>query len=582
MTNMSKWMTSGCAALALAVCGDQAHAAPSSRLSSPGRTSLPRLTLTLKPHATDGALDYLDGTMVIHGLRVAPGKPLVRMALLVASIPTVRYDGNALTASDAQGPLPLTQKDGAPTPMGVDRDWLVDRAIEGPVTVWFRAYPRQVDKDTRPGPLFDLRAESGGLSGAGLTFLPHPLTESRYRIRLSWDMTGLPPTDRGVSCYGDGDADFVATAEGLTECYYAVGPLQVYPPGSTRDRKFGIYWLSDAPFDVQSAAAQIQTLFGYMCRFFHDQGGSYRVFIRKNPYASGGGTALHRSFMFGWNSEHPPTVEGLEGLLAHEMTHNWPALKGEHGETSWYAEGNAEYYSILLSWRAGLINADEFLKRINGRAAGYYQNPLQNLTLQQAEERYWQEANASYVPYGRGFMYLANTDAEIRAHSRGTRSLADIVVPFAERAQSGKLPPVAEWGARVTAEIGPRGQAEFADMTAGKRIIPAANAFGPCFKPQAIETRLNDLGFDEGSLRGPKKVIRGLRAGSNAALAGLRDGDEVVHRSLPDQENPNGPITLTVKRTGAQREIRFVPEGQSAEGYRWVRVAEVPDSECRY
>jgi len=319
-----------------------------------------------------------------------------------------------------------------------------------------------------------------------------------------------------------------------------------------------------------------------MSAFFHDRGGSYRVFIRKNPYASGGGTALHRSFMFGWSSEHPPTVDELKGLLAHEMTHNWPTLEGEHGENSWYTEGNAEYYSILLSWRAGVINAGEFLKRINVRATGYYQNPLQTLTLQQAEERYWQEANASYVPYGRGFMYLANTDAEIRAHSRGKSSLADLVVPFAERAQRGQVPTVADWVDRVTAEIGPKAKTEFEDMTAGKRIVPAANTFGPCFKPEAFETKLNDLGFDEGSLRGPKRAIRGLRAGSNAALAGLRDGDEVVRRSLPDQENPIAPITLTVKRDGSEREIRFVPEGQSVEGYRWVRVAGVADSECRY
>src|SRR5262249_1847297 len=386
----------------------------------------------------------------------------------VASIPTVRYDGDALTASDSQGPLPLTQKDAAPTPVGIDRDWLVDRATSGPVTVRFRAYPRQVDKDTRPGPLFDLRAESGGLSGAGLTFLPHLLTKNKYRIRLSWDMTGLPATDRAVSCYGDGNVEFVATAEGLTDCYYAVGPLHVYPPGDEKDRKFGIYWLTDTPFDVKSVAAQIQKLFSYMSACFHDGGGSYRVLIRKNPYTSGGGTALRRSFMFGWNSEQPPTVDRLEGLLAHEMTHNWPALEGEHGETSWYAEGNAEYYSILLSWRAGVINADEFLTRINGRASGYYQNPLQTLTLQQAEERYWQEANASYVPYGRGFMYLANTDAEIRAHSQGRRSLADLVVPFAERAQRGQTPSVADWTDRVNAEIGPQAKTEFADMAAGK------------------------------------------------------------------------------------------------------------------
>ena len=51
-----------------------------------------------------------------------------------------------------------------------------------------------------------------------------------------------------------------------------------------------------------------------------------------------------------------------------------------------YIQGSAEYYSILLSWRAGVIDAGEFLKRVNGRSRNYYQNPLQSLTLQQAED----------------------------------------------------------------------------------------------------------------------------------------------------------------------------------------------------
>ena len=191
---------------------------------------LPGLNITFKPHATAGAIDYVDATLIIEGLSVPAGEPVLRMPLVVASIPTARYDGDALTASDRDGTLQLAQKDAPPTPVGIERDWLVSRATSGPVTLRFRAPPREVDKDTRPGPLFDLRAESGGMSGAGLTFLPHAVTKNKYQITLKWDLSDLPPTYRGVSCFGDGEARFVATAEGLTECYYAAGPLRVYPP----------------------------------------------------------------------------------------------------------------------------------------------------------------------------------------------------------------------------------------------------------------------------------------------------------------------------------------------------------------
>ena len=63
-----------------------------------------------------------------------------------------------------------------------------------------------------------------------------------------------------------------------------------------------MYWLSEPPFDAPGAAKMIDKLFDYVSAFFHDDGESYRVFIRKNPYASGGGTALTRSFLFAYGT----------------------------------------------------------------------------------------------------------------------------------------------------------------------------------------------------------------------------------------------------------------------------------------
>ena len=67
-----------------------------------------------------------------------------------------------------------------------------------------------------------------------------------------------------------------------------------------------MYWLSDPPFDAPAAAKMIDRLFGYVATFFHDEGGSYRVFVRKNPYKGGGGTALARSFLFAYGTAKNP------------------------------------------------------------------------------------------------------------------------------------------------------------------------------------------------------------------------------------------------------------------------------------
>src|SRR5262249_35419072 len=153
-------------------------------------------------------------------------------------------------------------------------------------------------------------------------------------------------------------------------------------------------------------------------------------FIRHNPYNAGGGTGLAKSFMFAYGATQVPTLQDLQMLLAHEMAHNWPTLNGgeEHPLTAWYTEGTAEYYSLVLAYRAHLIDGDRFLTILNQRAEGYYANPLIALTNEQAGERFWSDGRAQRVPYGRGFMYLAQVNAEMRAHSNGARSLDDLVL----------------------------------------------------------------------------------------------------------------------------------------------------------
>jgi predicted metalloprotease with PDZ domain len=156
------------------------------------------------------------------------------------------------------------------------------------------------------------------------------------------------------------------------------------------------------------------------------------------------------------------------------------------------------------------------------------------------------------------------------------------VVELADRARHKQSHAVGDWVELITREVGPQAKAEYEDMVAGVRLVPPANAFAPCFRPEPFEARLNDLGFDEGSLQGAHKVIRGLRPGSTAATAGLRNGDEVLRRSASDQDDPNHEITLTIRRDGAEQEIKFVPEGQSVPAYRWVRVTGIADGDCRY
>lgn len=541
----------------------------------------PTLSLILRPHQTAGKVDYVDVRMTIANPTVVAGATLVHMPLVVASIPTQRYDGDAVQASDASGALPLTISDEPSTPFLSYRDWHVSRATSGDVTLIYRAVPRAVDEHTRNGPLFDLREEAGGLDGAGFTFIAPPVAKAPYAIHLHWDMSDMPAGSRGIWSFGEGDVSVVKPAEELATTFYYAGPVKSSPQDPS-DR-FHMYWLSEPPFDAPGAARMIDKLFDYVSAFFHDDGESYRVFIRRNPYPTGGGTALTRSFLFAYGTSKKLRADGLEGLIAHEMVHNWPTMEGDHSDTSWYTEGTAEYYSVLLSFRAGLSSPDEFLKRVNDRADGYYNNPLQRLSNHESEKIYWQDARAGHVPYGRGFMYLAGVDAAIRAKSHGTRSLDDIVLPFVARTQNGGTVTVDDWKNAVAAELGPQARMAYDDMTSGELLTPPPNTFAPCFRRVAVQEYPQELGFDVLAYMGKPRVIKGLQAGSAAEHAGLQNGDTVIEG--PDVSDPSftydTPVTLKIDRNGQEMTFTFKAEGHAVTGYRWVRNPHVSDAACK-
>mgnify|MGYP000988928941 CR=1 FL=1 len=108
------------------------------------------------------------------------------------------------------------------------------------------------------------------------------------------------------------------------------------------------------------SAEYTKKLFSQMQKFFKDTEKVYRIFVRKDPFLTSGGTALYRSYLFGWNTTQPCSLEDKKAILAHEMVHNWPQLNDNpYGVTTWYSEGTAEYYSVLLPLRLGLMTDDE-------------------------------------------------------------------------------------------------------------------------------------------------------------------------------------------------------------------------------
>lgn len=540
----------------------------------------PTLHMTLRPVSEADAVARVEVRLDIQAPGLAAGDALLRIPLTIVGIPTQAYDASAIQARDARGPLELRSEEEAPRPEGIYRRYLATRATEGDVTVAYAARPRVVGPTTNNGPLFDMRAEAGGFESAGISFLALPVREGPFRVTLDWDLAAMPAGASGVWSLGEGHVETVSPAEQLAFSYYAGGALHRFPeqPG-----RFGIYWLAEPPFAIDTLAARITRLYETMSTFFGDDDSTYRVFVRQHPYRGQGGTALARSFMFGYHPPSRPTIDELQELLAHEMAHNWPSMQGEHGDTAWYSEGTAEYYSLVFAYRAGLLDRAGLMREINQRAFNYYTHPFRALTNVEAAQRFWSDPFVQQVPYGRGFLYLARTDAAIRAASGGRRSLDDVVREIRRRQEADEPYGIPEWLQLVGAEIGgEQAERDYQSMTSGAAVAPAG-AFAPCFTAVSDPQPIFDLGFARSSLN-DSATVRELRTDSNAARAGLREGDTILdYTDLKElTADPAAQMTMRIRRGAEEHTITYLPRRAAVENYRFVDNAATPDSACGF
>jgi predicted metalloprotease with PDZ domain len=302
-----------------------------------------------------------------------------------------------------------------------------------------------------------------------------------------------------------------------------------------------------------------------------------------------GGAALANSFLlFAPEAGTAPKADPPRLVIAHEMTHHFAGvLSAPDGiEGSWFGEGLAEYYSRWITFRAGLITPSEFSKAINGAAQSYFTNPLKNLPNEKIAEGFWRDKNVQGLPYQRGFFYFVDTNQKLLAASQGKVSVDTVVLSVLKRRNDGEELTPQMWKQAVEKELGPAGAEEFEGVIfRGDLVVPASDAFGPCFERKTLQMGVFDLGFDQHkTLDAHPRVVQGLVSGSPADRAGLHNGDAILAvdpLNLDEiRSDVSKQIRLKIKRGEQALEIEYLPRGQAVEGYEWVRRASVPDDAC--
>ena len=536
------------------------------------------LAVTLKPASPDDR-GLVSSVRVVEQFEVAPTAahtPLLRLPLITSNVQTVATSVTDLAVRDADGPLALNVKDDAPGGEPVYRHWSADRAVHGLLTMSYAAPITNALNPRGAAPPLELRTENGGFSGVFGTFLLLPDSEALYRLKLHWDFSAIPGGGSGVSSLGAGDVVALKSEppKEMGSVYVMGGRIHTFPETPAKTG-FLSAWQGQPPFDTAAAMRWTQNLYGYYLTFFKVGAGKpYTVFLRRNLINAGGGVELGSSFVGTFDDK--VKVEDLKFTLAHEMVHTFVgSLDGADLTSSWFSEGLAVYYERALPLRAGQITADAFLKDLNTTAGRYYTDILNTAPNSEVSKRFWADTRIRVLPYDRGSLYFAALDEKVRAHSRGARSLDDLMLAMVARRNAGLPLDEKAWTDLLRAELGPDGVANFDAMLAGKLVLPPSDSFGPCFQRTTKPLRRYELGFATDVLIQPKRIVRDLQLGSAAALAGVRNGDEIVKPVPQDliQSDQTALLHLVIRRDGKLMDITYLPRGEIVEVYQWEMTA---------
>ncbi|MDE7185744.1 MAG: hypothetical protein K2O40_15075 [Lachnospiraceae bacterium] len=443
-----------------------------------------KLDIRIGPVWEKDSIGCIDYELISPDVKATPEKPML-----------CRYDEafgglcpfpdmENLVLQDEQGILDYEEKEIPSFNSGIKCfGYFPKREVKGILRWNYRAFPRVLPENYRSSPYYDFRAEPGGLNGSGFFSLLLPVTDEELEVSLHWDMSRMPEGSRGIFSFGEGDVEKTMTVIELGMSLFTVG--KVY---AVENESFGVYYLSEPEFEIRPIVERIIPIFQYEKEYFCDFDADFKVFLRRDPFIiSNGGSACRYAFISGYSAFGGFDIDKWFNTLLHEMTHTWPYMDDNNvGEGTWFTEGATEYYCTWLPYIGGFLDDEFTVKCLNEKIGRrYYRNPFREMPNMELPEIQWKERAAQECPYGRGFLYLANTQAQLRRAGKG--SIDDVVKQFGwERPMHPE-----DWKAFLLERLGEEAVTQFEEMTKGKLLEPDADIFENRFKVIKDEIELN-------------------------------------------------------------------------------------------
>jgi hypothetical protein len=459
-----------------------------SAMADPGTV----LKLTIRPVRTgDGRVAALEVREEIDAGLPTDGRFSVSAPLSLFGARVLAKRVEELAISDAAGDVALAVIDGV---LNADEDtpyrhWRATRPVQAPITVTYRM---PVQDPAENGPPIGMKASGGGVAGSGLGFLVLPDGLASSATYLHWDLSDLAPGAIGVATSGEGDTLIPGPPSAVRSEWLLAGPAQVFI--SRRTQGFRAYALGIPPYDTNAMFEWADRAYASLVHTLPHLGSPpYRLMFRALDIPSfstgtarreGGGSLLTvgNNFLAGQD------LEDVHNTVFHEMSHQW--VGDFASDAPWFMEGLTTYFAAVLPCRAGLTKIEACATGINGSAADYYRSKARNWSLENIAA-VTDDESVRRVPYGRGLLYFAKLDSQLRAASRGRHGLEQLLQAVFDARQHGARLDDTTWETMLRRWAGRSAVTEFrASVIKGTTtLVPPSGAFGPCLRRLAVTWR---------------------------------------------------------------------------------------------
>lgn len=406
--------------------------------------------------------------------------------------------------------------------------------------------------------------------GSSLWIVPLDSSGMHYDISLQWK--GFPAGWSYLNSYGANKVNqsISASLSDFQNAIYMGGDIRIHKLViNERPLYFGIrgqWGFSDEKvFEIIKKTVRSQR--AYWNDYDVDQ---YTITLIPMKYHSDAersinGRGLTNTFVTVGTNTKALVLDDLLYLFNHELMHHWFGHVLKQGEPEnafkWFHEGFTDYFAHIVMLEGGLLDQQEFKRKVNTIFAAYYSDSTHQLPNEELQEKYWASAEIQKLPYQRGLIFAFYLDESIQFFSKVKSSLKNVIQQMLTEARQNKNVFSQERFLQLLQNNTGKDYRHLLERFITDGTFISMNDWeSVSSKVALLPTEVFDPGFSTDRGIAMNAQIIAIADGANVQKAGLRVGDIMVGYSATQQ--PSDSATIVVKRGEEKIKLHFFPARQ--------------------